>query len=367
MMFYKILDNINNCIKLNKACYLNPSLCKYLVETYNTIDEINENILTIKEKFKINIDKFKTTINSSIQKELNYLVQNNIHIITPNSKNYPKYLTEITNYPLILFAKGNLDCLSKPLFSVIGTRKPSEYASITTASFTSSLSNYFCIVSGLAIGIDTIAHQSCLNQNNLTIAVLAHGIDSIYPKSNSSLADKIIKSKGLLLSEFPLFSIPQKFHFPQRNRIISGLSQGLLLSEATIKSGSMITANYAIEQNREVFALPGNITNKNAEGPIHLIQQGAKCIFNVNDIFEEFNLNIPTSNCDNKKETENQQSESKFNSSENKILSCLTTQLHVDEIKQETQLELNTILHTLTFLEIKSAIKKTSANTYIKI
>lgn len=364
MKYYTILNNINNCIKLNKACYLNPKLCQYLVENFESINEILENTTKIKENFKINIDKLITTLNSNIEKELNYIKNNNIQILTQNSNNYPKYLKEITNYPLILFTKGNIDCLSQPLFSIIGTRKPTEYASITTASFTASLSNYFCIVSGLAMGIDTIAHQTCVNQNKLTIAILAHGIDSIYPKTNTSLANKIINSQGLLISEFPLFSIPQKFHFPQRNRIISGLSQGLLLSEATIKSGSMITANYAIEQNREIFALPGNITNKNAEGPIHLIQQGAKCVFNANDIFEEFNLLAPIENT--KKEPQKEEQNLKFSSIENKILSCLTTQLHIDEIKQKTQLELNTILHTLTFLEIKSAIKKTSANSYIK-
>ncbi len=364
MKSYKILNSINNCIKLNKACYLNPKLCQYLVQTYESINDIIENITHIKEKFKINIDKFISNLNSNIENELMYIKNNNIQILTINSKEYPKYLKEIINYPLILFTKGNIECLEKPLFSIVGTRNPSEYASITTGSFTASLSNYFGIVAGLAIGIDTVAHQSCINQSNFTIAVLAHGIDSIYPKKNTTLADKIINSKGLLISEFPLFSTPEKFHFPQRNRIISGLSQGLLLSEAAIKSGSMITANFAIEQNREIFALPGNITNKNAEGPIHLIQQGAKCVFNANDIFEEFNLSNP--HIKTESEEIKQKSNLNFNFTENTILSCLNTSLHIDEIQKKTQLELHTILHTLTFLEIKSAIKKISANTYIK-
>ena len=125
----------------------------------------------------------------------------------------------------------------------------------------------------------------------------------------------------------------------------------------------MITANYAIEQNREVFALPGNITNKNAEGPISLIQQGAKCIYTVNDIFNEFNLNIELE----KEKPTHISLANKFNSLENKILSHLHEQLHIDEIQEKTQLDLNTILHTLTFLEIKSVIKKISANSYIKL
>ena len=363
MNSYKILNDLESCIIINKASYLNPKLSKFLIENFSSLKDIKDNIVKIQQNFKINIESFQKTLNYNCSKEITYIKNNNVNILTLSSKNYPDYLKEIANNPVILFTKGNIECLNRPLFSIIGTRKPTEYAKTATSNISSKLSEYFCIVSGLALGIDSIAHESCVKEHNQTIAVLAHGIDSIHPKSNITLATNILNKKGLLISEFPLFSSPQKFHFPQRNRIISGLSQGLLITEATIKSGSMITANFAIEQNRDVFALPGNITNKNAEGPIHLIQQGAKCIYTVKDIFDEFNISITEKN--DQQSSVKTVSHEQFNSTENKILSILTPQHHIDEIQEKTQLDLSTVLHTLTFLEIKSIIKKTSANTYI--
>lgn len=213
---------------------------------------------------------------------------NDIQIISIFDKEYPESLKQIYQPPWAIFAKGNLSLLGRePKLAVVGSRQGTQYGkSAIRFIFPRLVEKGVVIVSGLAKGIDTFAHESALQLNGSTIAVIAGGLNHIYPKENTGLALEMMKTQ-LVLSEYPPDTIPEKWHFPARNRIISGLSFGTLLIEANIKSGSLITANYAVNEGREVFALPGSIFNPLSSGTNHIIQQGAKLITSAEGILEE--------------------------------------------------------------------------------
>jgi DNA processing protein len=207
---------------------------------------------------------------------------------------YPPLLREIAVPPLVIYGCGGTDLLSSAQLAIVGSRNPSASGKENTKYLATSLSNYgWTITSGLALGIDGFAHQGALLGHGLTVAVLGTGIDYIYPRRHIQLAEQILEENGTIISEFAPDTPVRPDNFPRRNRIISGLSLGTLIIEAAIKSGSLITARCAIEQNREVFAVPGNIHNPLSKGCHYLIKQGAKLVEDVEDINEEFqNLSI---------------------------------------------------------------------------
>jgi len=200
---------------------------------------------------------------------------------------YPPLLEEISDPPLILYARGHLEVLGKPCIAVVGTRRPTIYGLQMAQGIASDLSSRgICVTSGLARGIDAAAHRGCLEGGGSTVAVLGCGIDIVYPKEHRRLTQTILE-KGLLLSEFAPGTSPAPQNFPVRNRIISGLALGAIIVEASEYSGSLITARLAMEQNREVFAIPGNLTSPQSFGPNFLIKQGAKLVQSWRDIAEE--------------------------------------------------------------------------------
>ena len=208
--------------------------------------------------------------------------QYNPHFWTPTDPGYPALLKEIPDAPIVLHYRGNpewLDTLkTHPGIGIVGTRKPGKYGSTWTERYSKVLSEHdFTILSGLAEGIDAIAHEACLNANGKTIAVLGNGVDQIYPLCNRKLYDRIAE-KGLLLSEYPAGTQPDRNHFPARNRIVAGLSRAVLVMEAGMQSGSLITAAQANEYGREVYALAGNLDSDQMLGCIHLISQGAQIL-----------------------------------------------------------------------------------------
>lgn len=214
-------------------------------------------------------------------------------LLTLEDPKYPPLLKEIHDPPIVLYIKGNLHALTQPTLAMVGTRNPSVTGSETAYHFATELARQqITIVSGLANGIDTQAHKGCLTANGCTIAVMATGIDRIYPLQNRQLAEQI-QQFGLLMTEFPLKSSPSAGHFPRRNRIISGSSLATLVIEAATKSGSLITARMALEQNRDVFAVPGSIHNPQSRGCHYLLQQGAKLITSTQDILDELNIDNP--------------------------------------------------------------------------
>lgn len=212
------------------------------------------------------------------------------HFILPiNHPNYPPQLREISSPPILLYGVGDPESLKKPQMAMVGSRNHSPAGGKFAYEMAGELvKSGWQITSGLALGIDTQSHQGALQANGITIAAMATGIEQIYPKRNRDLAFRIVAEGGTILTEMMLGTGPKKEYFPRRNRIISGLSKGVLVVEAAIKSGSLISAKYALEQNREVFAVPGSVYNLNSSGCHQLIKQGAKLTEQVSDINEEF-------------------------------------------------------------------------------
>lgn len=215
-----------------------------------------------------------------------------IELIPLYSDEYPALLKEIPDPPALLYVLGEKVWLKSNFISVVGTRRPTRYGINATRMIVSRLvENGIGVVSGFAYGIDTVAHTEALRGEGYTIGVLGTGVDIVYPKMNKGLRKDIIDSRrGCLISEFPIGDQPESWHFPRRNRIISGLTPITLVVEASLKSGAMITAGYALEQGREVFAVPGNIDSENSQGTNQLIKEGAKLITSGDDILEEFNV-----------------------------------------------------------------------------
>ncbi len=209
-----------------------------------------------------------------------------IIVLTQADDEYPPLLREIDAPPPVLYVKGKLDCFSRHCIGMVGTRRPTSYGKGVAASIAKQLvENKITIVSGLALGIDTVSHRACLDNNGTTIAVLGCGLDRIYPPSNKHLAEEIVKT-GALVSEFDCGTLPETYNFPRRNRVISGLSAGVLVVEAPRRSGSLITANYALVQGRDVFAVPGPINSEMSDGTFDLIKNGAVPVQSGADILE---------------------------------------------------------------------------------
>ncbi|WP_170239462.1 DNA-processing protein DprA [Streptococcus suis] len=199
---------------------------------------------------------------------------------------YPLELKQMYNPPVLLFYQGNLDLLSRPKLAVVGSRKASQQGTKSVQKIIKELHNHFVIVSGLARGIDTAAHVASLKNGGQTIAIIGTGLDVYYPKENAALQDYIGQHQ-LLLSEYPVGSQPLKHHFPDRNRIIAGLASGVIVAEAKLRSGSLITCERAMEEGRDIFAIPGSILDGQSDGCHHLIQEGAKCTTSGMDILSE--------------------------------------------------------------------------------
>lgn len=290
------------------------------------------------------------------------IIKERIKILTLDSQNYPRLLKEIYSPPPLLYYKGVLEQNNDFNIAIVGTRKFTSYGKQATEDIAGQLAkNGLTIVSGLALGIDTLAHSACLNAGGITIVVLGTGIDaqSIYPSTNRYLAEKIIASGGAVISEFPLETQPLRFNFPQRNRIISGLSLATLVIEAGEKSGALITAGFACEQNRDVFAVPGSIYSPVSVGPNNLIKQGAKPITAAADIMEALDLKNISAYIDNKKIIGDTQEEEI-------ILRHLSFETcYIDELIRLTGLGAAAISSTLTIMEMKGMVKNLGGMQYV--
>ena len=279
--------------------------------------------------------------------------------ISINDKDYPACLKKISDAPKILFVQGKLIPEEK-CFAVVGTRIPSSYGKQVAAEISADLANAgLTIVSGLAPGIDTISHQAVVEENKRTVAVLGTGLDesSIYPKENIPLTRKIIESGGCLISEYPAGTRGTQFTFPKRNRIISGLSLGVLVVEAKQKSGALITASWAKSQKRKVFAVPGSIYSSVSKGSHYLLKNGAQLTENAADILKELNLGLSENLAEKIIIGENEE--------EQLILAALKEgALYIDKIIEKTKLPARTVAATLAILEIKGIVKNLGGNSY---
>ena len=228
-------------------------------------------------------------IKKDVKRHIEYMKRNNIDIVFINDDFYPNDLKQIYDPPICIYVRGNKEILNKKSIAIVGCRDASEYGKKVAQDFAFNISkNDFNIVSGLARGIDSFAHLGAVKAKEKTIAVLGNGLDTIYPKENTKLAKEILNLGGVILSEYSLGSPPKKQNFPARNRIISGISKGLIVIEAKEKSGTMITVECALEQGRDVFAIPGNIDSLNSIGTNEIIKQGAKLVTKWEEIVEEY-------------------------------------------------------------------------------
>lgn len=234
-------------------------------------------------------DPVNSPLARQVTADLAYLdAQPQLHCLLFDDPLYPRLLREIPKPPPLLFVRGNVQCLSLPQLAIVGSRSPSGGGNENAERFAAYLAGCgLAITSGLALGIDAAAHRGALSAGGITIAVMGTGIDRVYPSRHHQLAQSIVDGGGALVSEFPLGTSSHASHFPQRNRIISGLSGGTLVVEAAVQSGSLITAAYALQHNREVFAIPGSIHNPLARGCHQLIRQGATLVETAQDIVDQ--------------------------------------------------------------------------------
>ena len=288
-----------------------------------------------------------------VDKDLRWAEHPNHHILHWHAEHYPKLLKAIHAPPPILYVRGNLAKLSDRNFAIVGTRKPSSAGTYNAHTFSGALAKRgYCITSGLALGIDGVCHEAALAYPSSTVAVIATGVDITYPKRHHLLAEKIA-AHGAIVSEFPLGTTPRDIHFPRRNRIISGLSLGVLVIEAAQKSGSLITVRHALEQGREVFALPGTLQNPMAAGCHALIKEGAALVETIDDILEAlpepypppFEKSIP------------KQQQPLANPMEQGVKWEEFETLSVDQVIERSGLPPNVVLAHLTELEIRGTIR----------
>ncbi len=290
--------------------------------------------------------------------------------LIPGDQDYPPLLKEIPDAPALLYMRGTLP-VGRPSLAVVGTRKASHYGVEVARRLTAELvSRGFAIVSGLALGIDSIAHQTTLDQRGTTVAVLGSGLDQIYPRTNYGLSEAIVKSGGTLLSEFPLGMYAQKHHFPIRNRIIAGLSLGTLVIEGGMDSGSLITAKAALEYNREVFAVPGDIFRAASEGANQLIKMGARPVTSADDVVEALNLGSykPPAQVDNISHIIDNQSHPSLSDEESVILNLITREpRHIDELVKVSKLQTSVVNSTLMTLEVQGFVRDIGGMHYVRL
>lgn len=281
--------------------------------------------------------------------ELRKIENAGARLITQVDEDYPSLLRPLADAPPLLFVRGEITSDDALSIAIVGTRRASTYGKDAAAYFARELAaNGVTIISGLAHGVDAAAHRAAMQARGRTLAVLGCGIDQIYPRDHTNLASEIAHH-GAVISEFPIGTKPEAYNFPRRNRIISGLSLGVLVVEAPEKSGALITATAAAEQGREVFAVPGNIFNPMGMGANRLIQDGAKLVTTVDDVLEE--LNLAQVAHETRKTTDQIAPES---DDERLIIALLGTDpLHVDEITRNSSMPVAKVTSTLTILELK--------------
>ena len=334
--------------------------CKIdLINKYNNEENIYNNIDNIirNEEFKkYNLNKLKEY---SLDKEEELkieLLKEDIKYVTYSDEKYPIKLREINNPPYVLFYKGDIELLNFNMAAIVGSRKNSMYGKEVTKVIVSELKKInFGVISGVAYGIDSIAHREILRLNGKTIGILGCGIDIIYPKINRDLYTNIIKD-GLLISEFLPGTKPLSYNFPRRNRIISGLSEGVIVIEASNKSGSLITVNYALEQNKNVMAVPGSIFNEGSKGCNLLIRDGAFPFLEREDLYSFFNITKVKENNIGK------------NSIENQLLNVIQKEpIHIDKIIESVKVDRIALFELLFEMQNKNEIICLPGNYYAKI
>ena len=295
----------------------------------------------------------------SLGREMEKLAKHNVIVITWDDPAYPARLKEIYAPPPVLYVRGSIKIEDEWAVGVVGTRRATVYGREVTERIAADLARHkITVVSGMAKGIDAVAHRACLHAGGRTIAVLGCGVDVVYPPENLRLSQEII-AHGALVSDYPLGTKPDASNFPPRNRIISGLSLGVLVTEAGESSGAHITVNFALEQNREVFAVPGSILSPLSRGPNRWIQQGAKLVMTCQDILEELHLTQASQQLEMKELIPT-------NDIEAGLLKHLSAEpMHIDEVRRESGLPIAVVSSTLAMMELKGLVRQVGGMNYV--
>jgi DNA processing protein len=326
---------------------------------YNLHNE-KQNIAFIKDEVIYNLINKKNDFEEILLKRLE---KEKVQITTILDDDYPKKLRDIINPPSILYCKGDISCLDDLSIGIVGSRKATAYGKLCADKFAKELTNLgITTISGLAYGIDTIVHKSTILANGKTIGVLGCGINIVYPLKNNELYEKVVASGGAIITEYPFDMAPMSSNFPCRNRIISGLSSGILVIEAQDKSGTLITANHAADQGKDVYAIPGNINSIFSIGTNKLIRDGAKLVLSVDDIIEE----LPEFNIFAHKFLKKKINYDILSEIEKDIVDIIKEgEKSCDDIANFKKYSVAEILSCLSILEMKSIIIQTSGKKFV--
>lgn len=337
-----------------------------LLDYFGSLQELWDNLGS--EKYNLTLfindktNKLLESKNNFEEKILEKLNKEKAQIVTIYDEEYPKKLKQIDGCPYLLYYKGSMEYINNISIAVVGSRKATGYGKWAAEKLTKELSEIGVnIVSGLAVGVDTIAHKTALKYSTKTFGVIGCGINVVYPKKNLELFKEISDNIGAVITEYPFDIQPVAFNFHDRNRIISGLSDGVLVIEAQEKSGTLITAGHAANQGREIFAVPGNIDSLYSKGTNSLIKDGAKITTSIDDIIEEILELKEKVNLSNKCIDI-----STLTDEELKIINCIKTEKNtIDELINETKIDIGQLLSLLTLLEMKGVIVQTTGNKFI--
>lgn len=294
---------------------------------------------------------------SSVDDNIDEMDRKEVGFVTFYDETYPAILRETYDFPLVLFTKGNSSLLNSDCIAVVGTRTPTRYGQKVADSFSRDFARAgLTVVSGFARGVDSVAHKACVSMDSPTIAVFASGLDVCYPAEHKGLYESILSSGGLVVSEYPLGTKPLQYHFPERNRIISGLSRGVFLPEATLKSGSLITARLAVEQGKELFVVPGNINSPESEGTNKLLQEMPHAlVIESEDVLSRLNVKAVSVDAE----------VVELNIIETLVVDALhDKELHFEELLEVTALSAGELSTLLMNLEINGIIEHTGGNFY---
>jgi len=363
------IDSYRDWILLSKVPSLGPKRSRELVRYFGSPGKVLSapvkrlmEVPGIGKEVALSIAGARESMD--VEKDLEYMDEAGITLVSFQDSLYPVNLRAISNPPFLLYVRGELRKEDESAVAIVGTRRATTYGKLTARRLARDLGRRgVTIVSGMARGIDTAAHQGALEVGARTIAVLGCGIDVVYPPENRELMEEIVKN-GAVISEFPLGTLPEAPNFPQRNRIISGLSKGVVVVEAPLRSGALITVDFALEQGREVFAVPGQVNSPTSQGVNRLIKEGAKLVESVEDVMEELRFSFYKDQAPMKEAEERGRS---LSSEEKKIFSLLKdVPVHIDFIISGSGMSASKVAAVLVDLQLKGLIRELPGKLFVK-
>jgi len=363
------MSDLRYWVALNLLTDIGPVIARRLISAFGEPEVIfNMDIHELMKVEDVGETRARHIINfkdwERVEREIEMIRENGIKVITIKDRGYPDGLKRLNDAPPVLYIKGEIRESDRCAVAIVGSRTPTYYGYQVAERMSRELAlKGMTIVSGMARGIDTSSHRGAIMAGGRTIAVLGSGLDVPYPKENKTLMEKII-SNGAVVSEFPLGTQPEKGNFPRRNRIISALSLGVIVVEATIDSGALITVGYALEQGKDVFAVPGNITSKKSKGTNDLIKKGARLVENADEVIDELKEQLKGVLRDGGRDMEKRAYP--MTEDEERVFRAIEEEpKHVDDIVRETNLSASKVLSLLSNLEIKGAVREIGGKRFV--